>query len=216
MTIMTFVRHGATEWNIDGRFMSRTDLPLSSEGISSLDHARTLISHSKPARVVTSPALRCLQTTEKILESTGLNDFEVWEDLVEIGFGDFEGQTVNELTFGSFSAEFSKWLDPSEPSMGAPGGETWEQVNTRCLRVLKRLENLQTDTLVVGHGYFNRAVLVRALFGLLPRHLRTLESSNGSLSAISNHRGYWRLEYHNSLSPHLSQWGELQGDSLDS
>jgi len=204
MTLLTFLRHGATEWNIDGRFMSRSDLPLSSEGGSSLDHAQKLISCSKPARLVTSPALRCLQTTEKILESTGLNDFEVWEDLVEIDFGDFEGQTFNELTFGTFSSEFAKWLDPFGTSVGAPGGETWEQVDTRCLRVLKRLENLQTNTLIVGHGYFNRAVLVRTLFGLPPRHLRNLESSNGSLSAISNHRGYWRLEYHNSLSPYLS------------
>lgn len=205
MTVLTFLRHGITDWNIDGRFTSRTDLPLSSEGVTDLEHARLLIPRSKPARIVTSPALRCLQTTDKILESTGLNDFEVWEDLIEIDFGDFEGQTFNELSIGTYSVEFSKWLDPFESSIGAPGGETWEEVDARCLRILDRLESSQTDTLIVGHGYFNRAVLVRALFGLSPRHLRNLETSNGSLSAISNHRGYWRLEYHNSLSPYLSR-----------
>lgn len=56
-----------------------------------------------------------------------------------------------------------------------------------------QLEGVGGNVLVVGHGYFLRALLVKALMGLPPQYLRTLELSNASFIIISNKHGYWRL-----------------------
>lgn len=194
------MRHGSTEWNAAGRFMSRTDLPLSHEGFEELERSLAVVRAVRPTVVVTSPAVRCRQTADVALEALSLKKLDVWSELVEIDFGSFEGHTFNQLVTGPQSQLFNSWLDPSSESLGSPGGESWEAVHQRSAAVIRRLEGLGEDALVISHGYFIRAILIQALVGLPPRNLRSLELANGSISAISNRRGYWRLEFHNSAS----------------
>ncbi len=203
MTLVTFMRHGVTDWNAQGRFMSTTDFSLSKDGRQSLSRSFDLIRSLHPQLVVSSPAQRCIETAEAILPETGLTEYTVWDDLREIDFGLFEGKTAGELKDAGLSEAFSSWLDPTGPSEGAPHGEAWEAIDRRVVQVLKRLEGLQSDVLVVGHGYFSRAVIVRALTGLPSQNLRCLELANGSMSSLSSHRGFWRLEFHNSQSPYM-------------
>lgn len=204
MTMINFMRHGATDWNTTGRFMSRSDLSLSEAGRTSLLGSRSLIARLQPKLVIISPARRCTETAETVLPASRFAECEVWDDLREIDFGEFEGETMSSLQTGLLAPAFAQWLDPSGESLGTPGGETWEQIDLRVNRVLGRLESLNEDALIIGHGYFNRAIIIRALTGLQSQNLRCLEAENGSLSAISNTRGYWRLEFHNSRSPLLA------------
>ena len=49
------VRHGETEWSLDGRHTGRTDLPLLPEGVEQAKALRPLLSGRAFAAVLTSP-----------------------------------------------------------------------------------------------------------------------------------------------------------------
>lgn len=183
--------------------MSRTDLPLAVSAMEELAKSFSLLARLSPDAVVASPALRARQTADAIVENLAMRPYEVWNDLVEIDFGVFEGLTFQQIQGGPYAAAFRDWLDPYAQSPGAPGGETWAEVRRRASEVFGRLAERRENILVVGHGYFIRAILVTALAGLDPRHLRFLEFGNASVTTITNHRGYWRMEFHNSRSPLL-------------
>lgn len=200
MTTISFIRHGATEWNAAGKFMSRTDLPMSSSGEFEVQQSLSLLHQLSPPVVVASPSLRARQTAKIIVDDLGLPDFGVSDDLAEVDFGLFEGHTADELKSGQHSAAFAEWQNPDSTIDGVPEGESWSDVAHRASRVLEHFGQNTHDTLIVSHGYFIRAVLVAALGGLHPRNLRRLELSNTGITAISNNRGYWRMEFHNATS----------------
>ncbi|WP_276973970.1 histidine phosphatase family protein [Ferrimicrobium acidiphilum] len=209
MTNIGFLRHGETEWNREHRFLSFTDIRLSAEGTNNLKQSLREVSSFRPFTVITSPLTRCLQSAEIAFEDLGASEILVWDDLVEVNFGSFEGMTHEELTSGPLASQFSAWLNPDSESAGAPMGESWADVERRAETVLSRLSGFRSDVLVVGHGYLIRVLLVKALVGLSPKFLRTLEIANSSLSIISNKRGYWRLEVHNTSS-HFLNWNGIR------
>lgn len=76
MTTISFLRHGKTEWNATGRFMSRTDLPLSSAGEAEVRAALPVLRQLPPFTVAASPSIRAVQTAEIVVEGLGLSGFE--------------------------------------------------------------------------------------------------------------------------------------------
>ncbi len=110
---MILIRHGATEWNKHARLMSRTDLALSDAGVAQVDEACAVIARLEPSTLVTSPSLRCRQTAERLSTAFGLPSATVWDELVEVDFGAFEGLTPREAEAGPLALEYSQWRDRS-------------------------------------------------------------------------------------------------------
>jgi broad specificity phosphatase PhoE len=144
------VRHGETEWSRDHRHTSTTDLPLTALGEESARALAPRLAELDFDRVLTSPLRRARRTAEL----TGHADAEVVTDLVEWGYGEYEGITTAEIR-----ETVPGWTVWSHPT---PGGEPPEQVTARLDRVLTRLRG-PGRSLVFGHGHALRALTARWL-----------------------------------------------------
>ena len=85
---------------------------------------------------------------------------------------------------------FSRTADGSGDLLytASPGGETIEEVGARADGVLKRLEAVEGNVLVFGHGHFSRVLGARSL-GLPPSEGRLLMLPPASISVIGKEHG---------------------------
>ena len=147
---ITFIRHGMTEANADGRYIGITDLPLSSQGAQALYDKLEKYEYPPAQKVYTSPLKRCKQTVS-ILQPNRLT-VELPE-LVEMDFGDFENKKIADLMdTDEYKAFINGGLDNPPP-----GGESLQSVINRCYKALQIIisdmmyEGL-TNVAVVTHG----------------------------------------------------------------
>lgn len=95
MKTIYFIRHGQTKYNVEGRFVGSTDLPLTSAGrqeIYDLWHERS--KHIDKEVIYSSPMKRCIETAHIIFPDEHL---EIIKNMREMNFGVFEGKTHDEL-----------------------------------------------------------------------------------------------------------------------
>ena len=86
------VRHGRTEWNDRGRIQGHTDIPLSEAGRARLRESRIPAVYGKFAWQ-SSPLQRAVQSADLL----GASNLEVDARLMEMHWGDWEGETRSEL-----------------------------------------------------------------------------------------------------------------------
>ena len=168
------VRHGATEWSRSGRHTGTTDLPLLPEGEDDARALRERLSAVDFALVLTSP----LQRARRTAELAGFPDAAVDQDLVEWGYGDYEGITTDEIR-----KDVPGWTVWSHPT---PGGETPEQVTVRLDRVLDRVRQ-HDRVLAFGHGHSLRALAARWI-GRPVTDGRLFALDTGTVSVLGHER----------------------------
>lgn len=151
MNELWLVRHGKTQWSVDGRHTSTTDLPLLPEGEEVAVGLRQRLGAEDFALVLTSPRRRARRTAEL----AGYPDAEVDDDLAEWAYGDYEGRTTEEIR--ETVPGWTIWTHPT------PGGETAAQVSARLDRVVARVHAVEGASLVFGHGHALRALAARWL-----------------------------------------------------
>ena len=105
------VRHGETEWSRDGKHTSTTDLSLTDIGEEAARSLAPRLAEASFDLVLTSPRQRARRTA--VL--AGFADAEVDDDLVEWGYGDYEGITTAEIR--ETVPGWTVWTHPT------PGGE---------------------------------------------------------------------------------------------
>ncbi len=158
------IRHGETDWNAQGRFQGRQDIPLNPVG-----HRQAHGNAARLARVITdardwtfytSPLRRTLQTMEPIAQALGLSMDTVTRDerLMELSYGIFEGQTIEEIERGVDDALASQAAARNTDKWGfaPPGGESYAMLTKR---VGDWLNTVSGDAVVVTHGGVMRALL---------------------------------------------------------
>jgi Fructose-2,6-bisphosphatase len=171
-SVVVVVRHGQTEWSLDRRHTSRTDVPLTDEGRREAARLAEPLGNRVFALVLTSPLQRARDTC-------ALAGFaavaRVDEDLLEWDYGEYEGRTT-----AAIRAERPGW---SLWSDGAPGGESPAAVAGRADRVIARLRAAPGDALVFAHAHVLRVLAMRwvglapgdgACFTLAPARLSVL------------------------------------------
>lgn len=150
-TELWLVRHGETEWSRDGLHTSTTDLPLTSVGEEAARALAPRLVEAEPNLVLTSPSRRARRTAEL----AGFGDAEVDGDLVEWGYGEYEGISTAEIR--ETVPGWSVWTHPS------PGGESAAEVSARLDRVVERARSVEGRTLVFAHGHSLRVLAARWL-----------------------------------------------------
>ncbi len=121
------LRHGATEWSRNGRHTGRSDLPLLAEGEAEARALAALLQGVAFTAVATSP----LQRARRTCELAGLAEgAQVWDDLREWDYGDYEGITTAEIRRSR--SDWTIW------SHGCPAGEDGTAVQIRCERLIAR------------------------------------------------------------------------------
>jgi len=143
------LRHGATEWALNGRHTGSTDLPLLAEGEAEARALAPLLSRQQFAAVYTSPLQRARQTCEL----AGLGGQAVIEtDLREWDYGRYEGITTSEIR-----QTVPGWTVFTHP---CPDGERMEQVQQRCEGLITRLVKQHPGDKVAlfAHGHILRSL----------------------------------------------------------
>jgi broad specificity phosphatase PhoE len=178
------VRHGETEWTVSRQHTGRTDIPLTPAGEQKARSLEPVLAQHKFAAVFTSPLQRASQTAAL----AGFEDAAVDGDLVELDYGDYDGRTTAEIH--EERPDWLLWRD------GTPGGESIEEAGSRADRVLERLEKVEGDVLLFGHGHFSRILGARSL-GLAPSEGRLLMLGPGSVSVIGAEHGVRAIAHWN-------------------
>ncbi len=173
---LVLVRHATTQASASGRNLGqRDDPPLAREGGRLANRlGRTLaaelaeLDHDE-LRLVTSPALRCRQTTAAIARRLEVAPaaIEVADALVEIDYGEWDGLTAEECRERDPRIRAAWEADPF--TTRCPGGESGADVAGRIASVLEPIQAwLAADrarvAVVVAHNHVNRIHLC-ALFG---------------------------------------------------
>lgn len=136
------VRHGETEWSREKRHTGRSDIPLTQEGREQAVALGARLAGLEFATVLVSPLRRARETCEL----AGFGDrAEVDPDLIEWDYGEYEG-----LTRAEIQEERPGWTLFRD---GVIGGETIHDVAIRAQRVITRVQAVDGDLLLFGHGH---------------------------------------------------------------
>lgn len=156
-------RHGETTWNLAGRYQGRMESALSGLGVRQgmalagaflgfLERAEPI-----PARIVSSPMLRCTATARFTAQALGVA-LETDDRLIEIAHGTWEGRYRDELAAND-PERYRSWReDPARVAF--EGGETLDDVLARWRSFARDLAARSEDTLVVTHDAVVRCALV--------------------------------------------------------
>lgn len=125
---------------------------MSADGRGQAQEAGRRLRGQRFDHVLVSPQLRARQTCEL---AGFAQQAEVCDQLVEWDYGRYEGMTDDDSE--ERRPGWHLFRD------GAPGGESPQDVERRCARVLKDLAALEGRSLVVGHGKLLRALAARWL-----------------------------------------------------
>ena len=121
---LVLLRHGMTAWNLEKRIQGRIDQPLSTAGRQQFQNL-VLPSAFTTYRWYCSPLSRATQTAELL----GLTDVEIEAALIEMNWGDWEGEILKPLRKrlgDEMRDNESRGLD-----FCPPGGESPRQVQVR-------------------------------------------------------------------------------------
>lgn len=143
------LRHGMTEANADGRYIGRTDLPLSAEGLAALLALKEKYQYPGAVRFFTSPLTRCRQTLEVLYPGC---EPTLVEGLAECDFGDWEGKSLRQL---KTDERFLQWMEGG--SREIPGGESTEDFRQRVCAAFEAvvdtlIHNGETEAVICTHG----------------------------------------------------------------
>jgi broad specificity phosphatase PhoE len=169
--LLYYVRHGLTDWNIAGRLQGHRDIPLNQTGRAQAvrcgEILRDLFARDGRAAggfdYVSSPLSRARDTMEIMRATLGLapTGYGIEPRMAEIGFGEWEGLTYDEVMLWDPDVVARREADKWE--FVPPGGENYRQV---ALRVGAWYATLARDTVVCAHGGTGRALI--ALLGIAP------------------------------------------------
>lgn len=163
-----YIRHGETDFNTQGRNQGQLDIPLNDTGILQAQKARDDSEILKFDVIYCSSLARAKQTAEIINEKHGVPI--VFDDrLREIYMGSVQGKTKSEFT----EFELENYLFNLEKI----GGESLKDFCDRVESVLKEIEGLNKNVLIVAHGAVYKAVY---------RYLNNIETYEIDLQPIKN------------------------------
>ncbi|HFE39189.1 MAG TPA: histidine phosphatase family protein [Gammaproteobacteria bacterium] len=158
-TIIDLIRHGEPVGGQKYRGYSVDD-PLSDKGWSQMWDA---VGDCKAWKcIVSSPMLRCKAFAESLSEKLNIPYF-IEQDLEEVGFGDWEGKTVEQVKQENQAEYFAFFLDPvnHRPKNAEDLDVFSDRVVTAYKKILEEFEG--KHCLIVSHAGVIRAVLAHLL-----------------------------------------------------
>lgn len=87
------IRHGQTDWNVEGRYAGRIDIPLNKTGINSAKKLKEKFKNKRIDVVISSPLIRAQQTAKCITDKELILD----DRIIERSNGDLEGKLKTEI-----------------------------------------------------------------------------------------------------------------------
>ncbi len=181
---LLLVRHGETDWNLEGRFQGQIDIPLNETGKKQARAASEFLKDVPIQKAFSSSMSRPKETGEIILKNHPGIKMELQEDLIEIGHGEWEGKLDSEIN-EHWPTLLASWKSSPE-TIRMPQGESIQDVSSRALNCWRKIiKSLKPDetALVVAHDAVNKTILCN-LLGLTPADIWMVKQGNGGISIV--------------------------------
>ncbi|KAK7064337.1 phosphoglycerate mutase-like protein, partial [Favolaschia claudopus] len=164
------IRHGETEWSLNGRHTGLTDIPLTARGEEQIkEKADILVGDGKiidPKNLCTvyvSPRQRAHKTFHLLFGHVETPHHLITDECREWDYGDYEGLLSSKIK--DIDPSWAIWKD------GCPGGESVQAMQDRVDSLIAKVreyhrqyqeEGLHTrDVAIVAHGHFSRVLIAR-------------------------------------------------------
>lgn len=171
------VRHGKTQANIDWKY-STDDTVLAKDGLYILDKTKELLKDYEIDEVYTSALIRSQETAKHL----GFNNFTVDKRINEMNFGDFRGQSIDEVRLKQklfFENEKNNYFVTRYPN-----GESRNEVIKRTSEFLDEMSQKDGKTILcISHGIAIRSTLFWVLKDL--SNWNSFWIDNGSLTVFN-------------------------------
>jgi alpha-ribazole phosphatase len=160
MTKLLLIRHGQTDWNLEGRYQGQSDIPLNQNGRAQAKALANQIQLQTFAAVFTSDLKRAQETAE-ILATAFHLQITIDPRLREINQGEWEGLFVNTIKARYVDLWSQRAIEPA--NIRPPGGETVAEVATRVYAALDDISRLfpVDNILIVSHGLSLATIICR-------------------------------------------------------
>jgi broad specificity phosphatase PhoE len=170
------VRHGETEWSLDGRHTGRTDIALTAAGRQQAAALGRHLARHAFALVLTSPLGRARETCRL----AGYGDVaEVTDDLREWNYGIYEGRKTADIR--KEQPGWTIWTTT------VTEGESVEEVGARARRLIDRAAAVPGDVALFAHAHILR-ILAACWIGLPPTGGQLLALSTAAISVLGYER----------------------------
>jgi len=165
--VIYLVRHGRTAFNDEGRLQGHVDSALTELGQAQARRAGAtlarLVGDAAGWRIVSSPLGRARATAEAIRKALGLAEVELDHRLIELSWGEWDGQLRAELRAREPDA-----FGESGWSFRSAMGEAYESVQARMADWLSSLPpEPDRRVIAVSHGIAGR--VLRGVYAGLDR-----------------------------------------------
>ena len=178
------LRHGQTEWNLQGRMQGRLDSPLTAKGQQQArQQGAILVALGLAGQGIacfSSPQGRAAHTARLALGRIG-KTAEPAAELCEVDMGSWQNRLAADLRKHCTAGLWDD-LGPAWYFFNTPDGETWEQARRRCRAFLDRLNG---PAVLVTHG-ITAKVLRGIWLGLDYRDTVLLPGGQGCVFHLSN------------------------------
>lgn len=157
------VRHGETEYNVKGLYMSG-DIPLSEIGFKQAQNLANRFKNIKVQKVFSSPYERTKQTAKFIEEVVNL-EVEYDDDLKEIVRpSEFIGKHLTDPNVQSVKKILKE--NANNPDFHYSDEENFFDLVKRAKRIIKKIKDLtEEDILLITHEGFMKVIIATLMFG---------------------------------------------------
>jgi len=193
-----FVRHGKTEWNLEGKYQGgHGDSPLLNESLHDIKLLAKRLQDTEIDHMYASPLPRAKTTAETLIKDMNRQiSLSIVDDLREFDLGIMEGRKFSELENEIPEVIYAFRHQPKDYDYSLIQGESFEQVAKRTTGAVQRIieENNATGSIViVSHG----AALVTLIQSLLGTDIADIRKngglSNTSLTHLQYNDGQFKL-----------------------
>ncbi len=198
MLRIILLRHGETNWNIEGRFQGQIDTDLSERGLAQGEMVAKALEHTPIDLAISSPLKRSYITCKLAADLHGLRVIRD-KRLTEISHGLWEGVQAEDIK-KTYGEELALWHSHPE-QVQMPEGESLEDVRVRVREAFDEYAKLYDGktVLVAAHDAVNKAILCD-LLGLSMAHFWQIKQDNCCINVIEHQDGLWRLVASNVTS----------------
>ena len=181
-TRLYLIRHGQVAGHETPRYNGHTDVDLSPLGRAQLEAWAEDLADTHLDAVYSSDLRRARYGGEHLVRNRDL-ELRIEPAFREMGFGEWEGMSFDEVNAKFPGVLKKRWDDPLRHRI--PGGESIEDVWQRVKSGLDRLlaSHRNQSVALVAHSGVNRVILLQALGGQ-PEQIWRIDQGYGCLNTI--------------------------------
>lgn len=151
MTKFCLVRHGQTDWNLEGRYQGQSDIGLNAAGFLQAQSLAQRLADQHFDAIYSSDLARARETAQVIADLQHLS-VQIEPRLREINQGEWEGVLVSDIKVRYTELWQKRKEDPA--NVRPPGGESVGELRTRVITAIDEIAGHYPNgyILIVSHG----------------------------------------------------------------